>query len=164
MSCPFFSFSAVRFADTLDQGLGSGLGIRVRDQGQGLGFGIRVRDFHQYTKIFHQHTKFFHQHTSSLTFFHQHQLIFWTLMLVKFFHQHYNFTNIPDLFSPTYKNFSPTCFTNIHLNFYIHQHTFHQHPKIIHQHTEIIHQHTFFHQHTSPTSLQSLETSWMEAI
>ena len=78
-------------------------------------------------------------------------------MLVKVFHQHHNFTNIPKFFSPTYKNFSPTCFTNIHLNFYIHQHTFHQHPKIIHQHTEIIHQHTFFHQHTSPTSLQSSE-------
>ena len=95
----------------------------------------------------------FHQH--SFTNIHLSFKLFRALMLVKVFHQHHNFTNIPKFFSPTYKNFSPTCFTNIHLNFYIHQHTFHQHPKIIHQHTEIIHQHTFFHQHTSPTSLQS---------
>ena len=52
--------------------------------------------------------------------------------------------------SPTSRFFSPTCFTNIHLNFCLRQHTFHQHDKFFHLHT-LFHQHTDFtnilHQH-----------------
>ena len=79
------------------------------------------------------------------------------------------------------EKFSPTHFTNIHLNFcsyfsptckknftnILHQHTF----KFLYSPTysftniqKILHQHTFFRQHISPTSLQSFFKTWFVRI
>ena len=70
-----------------------------------FGLGLELRKF--FTNIRNFFTNIlFHQH--SFTNIHLSFNLFRALMLVKVFHQHYNFTNIPKFFSPTYKSFSPT--------------------------------------------------------
>ena len=71
-----------------------------------------------------------------------------TCMLVKIFHQHTDFS------SPTSKIYSPTCFSNIHEDFCLHQHTFHQHAKSFHQHTRNSSPTYFF----SPTYFTNITT------
>ena len=113
-------------------------------------------------KFFQEHT--FHQHTEKVspTYFTNIHLNFcskcsptYRKFFTNILHQHtFNFlfkffTNI-QFFSPTYRKL----FANI-----LHQHTYKFLSSPTYSFTniqKILHQHTFFHQHISPTSLQSI--------